>query len=466
MEEIEKNTDIKIAEVIGDIAVIEFADIPPKMHDILTLEKDKSVILEVYRSKSAKEAYCLILRRSDHGIARGDLCINSNKSLSLPDSENVLGRIINIFGEPEDGGAEISENNKTLVFPEKVSEDILVPHTLLETGIKAIDFFSPILLGGKLGFFGGAGVGKTILLTEIIHNVIILKKDEEKTRTSVFTGVGERVREGHELFQSLRDSEVLSKVALIFGGMGENPAVRFRTAYGGAALAQGFRDKGDDVLFFIDNMYRFAQAGYELSTLMNQIPSEGGYQATLTSEMGNLHERLSSTKNGSITSIEAIYVPSDDITDPGVQSIFPYLDSTVVLSRDVFQQGRFPSIELLSSTSSALTPEIVGEDHYMTVIQVQSLLKRANELERIVSLIGESELSQEDQVVYRRAKLIYTYMTQNFHIMERQSGVSGSFVKREDTVADVKQILSGVHDDKTPESIQNKGRIVDVKQNG
>ncbi len=463
MEEVNKNTNMKIVEVIGRIAVVEFYDAAPKIHDILKVENDENAILEVYRSKTSNQVYCLILRSSRGKISRGDKVINTNKSLTLPNPQNVLGRVIDIFGEVHDGGGVIDTKGSIAVFTDKEEKDSVVPKVILETGIKALDFFSPLLEGGKVGLFGGAGVGKTILLTEIIHNIIILKKDNSKAKTSVFTGVGERVREGHELFETLKESNVLSSVALIFGGMGENPAVRLRTAFGGASLAQELRNNGQDVLFFIDNMYRFAQAGYELSTLMNQIPSEGGYQATLTSEMGQLHEKLSSTSKGNITSIEAIYVPSDDITDPGVQAIFPYLDSTIVLSRDVFQQGRFPSIELLSSTSSALSVDIVGEEHYRAVIEVQSLLKRSNELERIVSLIGESELNQEDQAAYRRSKLIYAYMTQNFHIMERQSGVKGSYVNREQCVHDVKEILSGKYDAKTPESMQNIGSLAEIK---
>ncbi|HRN96398.1 MAG TPA: F0F1 ATP synthase subunit beta, partial [Candidatus Levybacteria bacterium] len=324
-------------------------------------------------------------------------------------------------------------------------------------GIKAIDFFSPLLRGGRVGLFGGAGVGKTILLTEVIHNVVVLAKNND---VSIFTGVGERIREGQELFETLKESNVLPSVALVFGQMGENPAVRFKTALTGLALAEHFRDEEHrNVLFFIDNIFRFAQAGYELSTLMNTIPGEGGYQATLASEMAQFHERLVSTKNASITSMEAVYVPSDDVTDYGVQSVFPYLDSSVVLSRAVYQEGRFPAIDFLSSTSSALSREIVGDDHYNAYIEAQSLLKRALTLERIVSLIGESELPAADQVIYKRARLLKSYMTQSFFVTENQTGRKGEYVKRVETIGDVNEILQGRYDTAEPERLMYVGSL-------
>ena len=301
--------------------------------------------------------------------------VNTGKSIEIPVGDAVLGRIINIFGEPQDGRGEIKTDERRTIVSRDVSFDDVIPASeVFVTGIKAIDFFSPLLKGGKVGLFGGAGVGKTILLTEIIHNVVILNKDKN---VSVFTGVGERSREGQELYESLDESNVLSSVSLIYGLMGENPAVRFRTALIGATIAEHFRDEEKkNVLFFIDNIFRYAQAGHELSTLMNTIPSEGGYQATLASEMANFQERLVSNTSGSISSFEAVYVPADDITDYAVQSIFPYFDSTVVLSREIYQEGRFPAIDLLSSTSSGLSIDIVGDSHYHTVINAQNLLKK------------------------------------------------------------------------------------------
>ena len=295
------------------------------------------------------------------------------------------------------------------------------------------------------------------MLTEIIHNVVTLRK--EKT-VSVFAGVGERVREGQELYESLQQTGILPQVALIYGPMGENPTIRFRTATAGVTMAEYFRDvQKKDVLFFIDNIFRFAQAGYELATLMNSIPSEGGYQATLPSEMAAFHERLISTNNAAITTIEAIYVPSDDLTDYAVQSVFPYLDSNVILSRQVYQEGRFPAIDLLSSTSSALNEETVGAKHFKALLSAQNLLKKAVSLERIVSLVGQSELSSDDQKVYKRAELIKSYMTQNFTVTELQTGKKGKRVPLAQTVDDMIQILGGNFDDYPSETFMYIGNI-------
>jgi len=333
----------------------------------------------------------------------------------------------------------------------------LIPRLLGCGVVHSIDFFAPILQGGKVGLFGGAGVGKTILLTEIIHNIVVLSKSES---TCVFTGVGERIREGQELYESLRDSQVLPQVASIYGQMGENSAIRFRTAFAGVTMAEYFRDiSKKNVLFFIDNIFRFAQAGYELSTLTNSIPSEGGYQSTLISEMADFHERLVSTESGKLTTIETIFVPSDDMTDQAVQSIFPYLDSMVVLSRQVYQEGRFPSIDLLSSTSSGLTVEIVGEDHERAVREAQSILKKSVALERIVSLVGESELSADDQIIYKRAKIIKNYMTQNFFVAQSQTGKKGDYIPVGQTVKDMIEIIDGKYDDRKPEEFLYIGGI-------
>lgn len=458
----------KIISVTGQIAEVSFLDEIPAIHDVLVLERDKNAQMEVYTSSGASIFYCLLLS-SNHHIKRGDVVVNTGRSISVPAGFDVLGRVFDVFGNSEDGKGEV-KGEKYPIFTERVVYDeVIRQSTILETGIKVIDFFSPIIKGGKVGLFGGAGVGKTVLLTEIIHNVVVLKDEnqgkKEKKRVSVFAGVGERIREGHELYETLEESNVLPSVALILGHMGENAAVRFRTALAGVTLSEYFRDKteAEDVLFFMDNIFRFAQAGYELATLMNAIPGEGGYQSTLTSEMGNFHERLVSTKNGSITAIEAIYVPSDDITDFGVQSVFPYLDSSVVLSRSVFQEGRFPAIDLLSSTSSALNVETVGEDHYEALIGAQNILKRSVQLDRIVSLIGESELNSEDQVVYRKSRLIKAYMTQNFFVTEAQTGKKGSYVELSQTVKDIKDIVEGKFDAVEPEKLMFIGSISEAK---
>lgn len=447
----------RIVSIKGHIIEVEFELNPPTIHDILILEKDPDVKMEVYSSSQSSTFYCISLT-STKKIHRGAVVINTGEPLKVPVGNSLLGRVIDLFGRVRDKAGDLNTTELRQVFSKGVSFDQIIPPTMvLETGIKAIDFFAPILKGGKVGLFGGAGVGKTILLTEIIHNIVSIS--QQKT-VSVFTGVGERVREGQELYESLKETNILPSVALIFGNMGENPTVRFRTANAGITLAEYYRDVQEkDVLFFIDNIFRYAQAGYELATLMNVIPSEGGYQATLPSEMASFHERLVSTKNGTITTIEAIYVPSDDLTDQAVQSIFAYLDSNVILSRSVYQEGRFPAIDLLSSTSSALNQETVGEKHFKYLLIAQNLLKQAVSLERIVSLVGESELSADDQNVYKRARILRNYMTQNFYVTEGQTSRKGKRVALSETVHDVAEILDGKYDDYPPETFLYIGSI-------
>ncbi|NTU73027.1 F0F1 ATP synthase subunit beta [Candidatus Roizmanbacteria bacterium] len=438
----------KITSIRGDVVEISFTGEAPLLHDVVTLADDSSVKMEVFSSASDSSFYTLLLAGSDK-IYKGATVIDTGEPIAISVGEGVLGRVINIFGEPQDGMGELkTKETRSIVSQPVPFDDIIIPDTILETGIKVIDFFSPILKGGKVGLFGGAGVGKTILLTEIIHNVVVLHKDKN---LSVFAGVGERVREGQELYEVLKENGVLPLVSLIFGPMGESPVVRYQTALAGATIAEAFRDDKKDVLFFVDNMFRFAQAGYELSTLTKSIPSEGGYQATLTSEMASLHERLVSTSTGSITTFEAVYVPSDDMTDAGVQSAFSYLDSTVVLSRSIYQEGRFPAVDLLSSTSSGLNKEIVGEAHYTTYLRAQSLLKQAATLERIVALVGEAELSAENQQLYKRASIVKNYMTQNFSVTEAQTGRKGRYVPVKETVDDVTGILDGKYDEFDPD---------------
>lgn len=477
-----------IKSILGQIAEVEFEHNLPAVHDVLVIENMPDVMLEVWSSASSNSFYCIVLS-TDNSLKRGMKVVNTGTSITVPVGEQVLGRAFDIFGNVQDGGKALNKEQSRPIFTKELSFDqVEAPTKILETGIKAIDFFAPILRGGKAGIFGGAGVGKTILLTEIIHNIVILnntegiKSGEEKPGivervkgkvekavapskvVSVFTGVGERVREGHELYETLQESRVLPQVVLLVGQMGENPAVRFRTALGGVATAEYFRDEAKkDVLFFIDNVFRFAQAGYELATLMNTIPGEGGYQATLTSEMGRFHERLVSTKENAITSIEAIYVPSDDVSDPAVQSIFPFLDATVILSRNVYQEGRFPAMDMLSSTSSALNPKTVGAKHYKTLLEAQGILKKALSLERIVSLIGESELNPADQLMYKRSLLIKSYMTQSFFVTEQQTGRPGKFVKLNDTVNDVSDIVSGKYDNVQTDKIMFIGSMKEEK---
>ena len=453
------NTGLIIG-IQGQIIEVEFKNDQPSMHDILVLEKDSSIKMQVAFPSSPSSFFCLILSSTDK-LSRGLKVINTGKPIIIPTGPGLLGRAMNIFGEPIDGLGEIRKTGEKPIYEAGLDyAETTKYNDILETGIKAIDFLSPIIRGGKIGLFGGAGVGKTILLTEIIHNIIILRG---RKGVSVFAGIGERIREGHELYQTLVEKKVLPSVSLILGTMGENPAIRFLTGYTAVALAEYFRDSlKKDVLFFIDNIFRFAQAGNELSVLMNTIPSEDGYQATLTSEMASLHERLISNKDSSITSIEAIYVPNDDILDQGVQAIFPYLDSSVILSRSVYQEGLLPAIDLLSSSSASLNPETVGQLHYNVAIKTLNLLKQATSLDRIVSLVGESELSLKDKLIYERAKKLRNFMTQNFFVTENQTGKKGSYVPRETTVTDVNDLLSGKYDEITDDKFSYIGSLKEI----
>jgi F-type H+-transporting ATPase subunit beta len=452
----------KVISVKGQVVEVEFLEEKPKIYDVLTYKEDPSIKMETYTSASPNSFYCLALT-SVNQLHYGSLVVNTEQPIKIPAGPEMLGRVVNTLGDPLDGRGPVKTAEQRPITAKDLSfSQVSIPKEILETGIKAIDFFTPIIKGGKVGLFGGAGVGKTVILSEIIHNIVILHPEKN---VSVFAGVGERTREGEELYSTLKDSKVMQGVTLIYGSMGENPALRFRTAFTGVTLAEYFRDTlGKDVLFFIDNVFRFAQSGYELSTLMNAIPSEGGYQATLTSEMASFHERLVSTKENAITSFEAIYVPADDLTDSGVQAVFPYLDSSIILSRSVYQEGRFPAVDILASTSSALNTDTVGEEHYETAIEAQSLLKRAMALDRIVSLIGESELSSEDQIVYKRAKMLKNYMTQSFTVVEVQTERKGVQVLLKDTVTDVKAILDGSVDKLQPEDLLFIGTLKETEQ--
>lgn len=448
-----------IKQIKGQVVEVEFLSDRPEIHDLLILADDSSVMLEVSVSASPTSFYCYALSELDK-LHRGARVINTQKSIEIPVGDEVLGRVMDLFGKPLDSQGEIRTTKRKSVYATDIGfEHVILSKEIIPTGIKAIDFFSPIVKGGKIGIFGGAGVGKTILLTEIIHNVVYQGTEDA---LSVFSGVGERVREGQELYESLRDNNVLKRVTLFYGHMGENATVRFKTALAGITLAEYFRDVLEKhVLFFIDNVYRYAQAGYELSMLMNTIPSEGGYQPTLSSEMGMLHERLFSTTKQSITSFEAVYVPSDDMLDHGVQSVFNYLDASIVLSRNVYQEGRYPAIDLLSSLSSALKPEIVGALHAKTAIQAQKLLKNAASLERIASLIGESELNEKDRIIYNRARILKSYMTQSFFVTELQTGKKGVSVPIPEMVQDVVGILEGKYDSIDPYKVIGIGSLKD-----
>ncbi len=435
-------TIIGIRENVVDI---EFrGEHKPSVYNILALQDNSKVKFLVIKTSAVNSFYCLLLDPQQQ-ISRGMLVADTEEKISIPVGDAVLGRIIDLFGEEIDGGAEISSQEKLPIFSDPPNyEELSTKTEILETGIKVVDLFAPLVKGGKVGLFGGSGVGKTVLLTEILHNVV--NRDREKN-TSVFCGVGERTREGHELYNELKSKNILSLTSLIFGPMGASASHRYLTAYAGVTLAEYFRDtKKRNVLFFVDNMFRFAQAGNELSLLMNNIPSEDGYQATLLSEVSSVHERLVSRGENFITTVEAIYLPSDDLLDPAAQSILGYIDSNIVLSRDVYREGIFPAVDILTSDSSMLNPENVSQEHYNVVTEAKKLLKKAETLERIVSLVGESELSEEDRTIYMRAKKLRNFMTQDFFVTEEQTGKAGVYVPVNVCIRDVKDILGGVYD--------------------
>lgn len=449
----------------GTIAEVEWNNKPPKLYSVLTFPDQQDTKLIVVSSASPTSVYCMVLR-SPGKITRGQHVIDTHQPISIPVGEAVLGRVIDIFGNPHDGGKPIkAEHMRPLFTPIKIDDSELVDATeIQETGIKPIDFFTPIVRGGKTALVGGAGIGKTIILTELINRLVVQSK-RDKDQVAVFSAVGERSREALELYESLRQSQVLPHTSLIIGQMGENPAVRWYTAYGSTAIVEHLRDvMGKDVMFFMDNIFRFAQAGQELATLMHTIPSEDGYQATLASQMANLNQRLVSTKQGSVTSIMALFVPSDDVTDAAVRSVLPYLDTIITLSRDVFQQGRYPAMDLLNSSSGAIKPDIVGKKHYDTYTKARRVLEQASSLERIVSLVGLKELSATDQSTYIRAQLIQNYMTQDLLYAQFNPEEGMQYIPLEETVSSVIDILEGKYDSVPPEKLIFCGSLKSVER--
>jgi F-type H+-transporting ATPase subunit beta len=446
----------KIVQVNGQICLVEFFNSPfPKSGGVLYLKGDFDSQFLVLHSYNRSSYFCLYLGDISK-LRRGDDVLNGNVPFSVGVSEEYLGRAFDMFGNTFDQGSRVEPSKSLPLF--KITPPNINPSdtdtSLVETGIKVIDLFCPLVKGGRAGLFGGSGVGKTVLLTELMHNILTDSSDN----VSVFTGVGERAREGNELLVDLKETGVINKIAVMLGPMGSNSALRFLTGLAGVTLAEYYRDYlKKNVLFFIDNIYRFAQAGSELSVLLKNIPSEGGYQPTLSSELSLFHEKLHSTVDASITSIETIYAPADDIYDPAVQEILQYLDTKIVLSRELYRKGQFPAIDILESDSSNLSLGIVTEEHYTLSIASKALLQKAKKLERIVSLIGLSELSDEDQIVYSRADKLNNFMTQDFYVTSSSSGKEGQFVPVSETLSIVKGILDGTFDSLTADKFMFLG---------
>lgn len=453
-----------VVSIRGQIVEVEFLGTKPAVHDILVSYDESEVKLEVFASSGPDRFFCFALT-SRHKLFRGSEVINTGSPIMFPVGQELLGRAVNLFGQPLDSLGEVKTKISSPIHKHGIlGKNVLTKREILETGIKVIDLFCPFIKGGKMGLFGGAGVGKTLLLTEILHNVV---QPKSNASVSVFSGVGERSREGLELYEALKESGTLASTSMVFGGMGENPAVRFLSAFSALTLCEYYRDNlKKSVLFFIDNVFRFAQAGNELATLMNTLPSEDGYQATLESEMALFHERLSSTQSGIVSSVEAVYVPSDDLLDHAVQTIFPYLDSVVVLSRNVYQGGILPAIDIVASGSSALDQGIVGVEHYQVALDARALLKKAESLERIVSLVGEGELSTEDLASYRRARRLKNFMSQRFFVARKQKQEEGKYVPVKTTIDDVKAIIAGTFDTTPEDNFMFIGSVKEISQNG
>ncbi len=448
----------RIKSIQGQIVRVDIeTETPPEITEILVCKEDPDVRLEVY-AYTQNSILCLSLSQN-YKIFRNMPLYTTKHPILFPVGNEVLGRVLNLYGDPQDNKGALNAKQKLSIYGKPPPLSTLKHDTTIQqTGIKALDFLAPFLKGSKIGLIGGAGVGKTVLITEIIHNIT-----KEHQGVSVFAGIGERIREGQELVKSLDEAKVLANIAVILGEMSENAAIRFRVANAATTLAEYFRDnEKKDVLLFFDNIYRFVQAGSELANLIGTIPSELGYQASLQTELGSIEERLVPTINGAITSIQAIYVPSDDFSDPGVASVMSYLDAVVALSRNVAQLGLYPSVDLLKTSSALLSsPVYIGEEHYHLITRFQQVIARYNELSRISAILGESELSAEDQITFKRARKLTNYMTQPFFVTESQTGKKGAYVAREQIIADVKTILSGQIDALPDEKLLYIGSLKD-----
>lgn len=456
-----------ITEIIGPVIDVHFPEgkgnTRPAIGDALVVEKTAAhprIVFEVAAHIGLDRVRAIAMNETA-GLSRGEGVVATGAPISVPVGEAALGRLFNVLGEPVDGKEPIAAGTPRLPIHRAPPsyEEQTTKAEIFETGIKAIDLIIPFLKGGKVGLFGGAGVGKTVLIQELIRNVAT-----EHGGYSVFAGVGERVREGNDLYHEMADSGVLAKTALVFGQMNEVPGARARVALSGLTQAEYFRDEGGkDVLFFMDNVFRFIQAGSEVSSLLGRVPSAVGYQPTLAEEMGKLQERITSTKKGSITSVQAVYVPADDLTDPAPATTFAHLDGTVVLSRQLASLGIYPAIDPLQSSSAALTPDIVGEEHYRVANQVKQVLQRYKDLQDIIAILGIEELSEDDKQTVYRARKLEKFLSQPMFVGEPFTGIAGQYVPREETVRGFKEIVEGKHDDKPEAAFYMKGGIDQVQ---
>lgn len=455
-----KNTG-KIVQVIGPVVDVAFenGELPQLLSAIeIPLKNQDSLIVEVAQHIGDERVRCIAMGGTD-GLVRGMDAIDTGAPIQVPVGDEVLGRMFNVLGREIDGLGEVKTSKRLPIHRKAPSfDEQQTSAEMLETGIKVIDLLCPYSKGGKIGLFGGAGVGKTVLIQELIHNIA-----KEHGGKSVVTGVGERTREGNDMYHEMKDSGVLDKTVLVYGQMNESPGARMRVGLTGLTMAEYFRDvEHQDVLLFIDNIFRFTQAGSEVSALLGRMPSAVGYQPTLATEMGQLQERITSTKKGSITSIQAVYVPADDYTDPAPSTTFAHLDATTNLERSLVEQGIYPAVDPLESSSSALDPEVVGQEHYEVATRVQHVLQRYHELQDIISVLGMDELSDEEKLIVARARKVQFFLSQNFFVAEQFTGVPGSYVPIKETIKGFKLILDGHLDDLPEDAFRGVGPIEDV----
>ena len=452
----------KIVQVSGPVVDVEFekGELPAIKDALYVMNNGKKCVMEVSQHIGHNVVRCIMLAASE-GLCRDMEVVATGKGISVPVGEKTLGRLFNVLGETLDGKESLEDSEHWVIHREAPSFDEQSPVAeMLVTGIKVIDLLAPYAKGGKIGLFGGAGVGKTVLIQELIRNIAT-----ESGGYSIFTGVGERSREGNDLWMEMKESGVIDKTALVFGQMNEPPGARMRVAETGLTMAEYFRDvQNKDVLLFIDNIFRFVQAGSEVSALLGRMPSAVGYQPTLANDLGELQERIASTKNGSVTSVQAVYVPADDLTDPAPATTFSHLDATTVLSRKIVEQGIYPAVDPLESSSRILEADVVGEEHYKTARRVQEILQKYKELQDIIAILGMEELSDEDKQTVYRARKVQRFLSQPFHVAENFTGVKGVFVPVEETIKGFKAILDGEMDSYPEAAFFNVGTIEDVKK--